>query len=157
MYFFKVLVAALLAIFSSYVFSFEVKGYKLGMDASGLDVKDCSPVKDADSGVPGFRCQTTLGGENAELRLLVFDDRLVGFIFRLKNAHMQPVFDALTEKYGRPAQPNRYMQDYTWSTGGQLLSIKERRIDRGYSVLGLDQPLFENARKANAQKAKSDI
>ncbi|MBX3665743.1 MAG: hypothetical protein KF834_08645 [Burkholderiales bacterium] len=86
--------------FAGAVHAFEVKGYTPGMDVSMLDLKSCRAIPDADSGIPGYACDTTVGGDPAVARLLVFGGKLIGAVFNLKNAHMRPVLDALTEKYG---------------------------------------------------------
>jgi hypothetical protein len=154
-----VLVAVALG-FSSTAAAFDVKGYAPGMDAANLDLTACEKVSNADSGVPGFRCDRTLGGDSAELRIGVFDDKVVLLTFIVRNGRMTATRDALIEKFGAPVQPNRYIETYQWSGGGQVMAIKENRQnrpDQGYTVLLYDRMLFDKAKAAAGSKAKKDI
>jgi len=137
--------------------AFEIKGYSPGADVSTVDTSLCRGGENIDSGIPGFTCDTTLAGEKAELRLAVFDGKLVAIIFRVAGTLMTPTLDALSQKYGTPTKPNRFIEDYSWSRGNEIMSIKESRLTNGYQVLLMDFALFRRARDAAAAKAKKDI
>lgn len=107
--------------------------------------------------MPGYACDTTVGGDPASVRVLVFEGKVVGVIFTTKNAHMKPILDALSEKYGRPTQSNRYIENYNWRNGRLTMSLKEKKLDRGYDILLIDFDLFAAAQKSAKDKAKSDI
>jgi hypothetical protein len=138
-------------------FGFEVKGYSAGADISTIDTSACRSSPSVDSGVPGFVCDTTLAGEKAELRLAVFDGKIVAVIFRVESARMTPTLEALSEKYGRPGKQNRYIEDYNWSKGEVSMSIQESRLTHGYRLLIADLALFRRASAAAAAKAKKDL
>jgi hypothetical protein len=137
--------------------AFEVKGYTPGMEISKVDLAACEKIANADSGVPGFRCDTTLGGDKAELRLLVFEGTVVGMVFKVPDGRMTPTLDALSQKYGRPVQPNRNLEEYNWRKGELEMTIKDNRVTRSYQLLLVDFELFRKAQAANADKAKKDI
>ncbi len=136
---------------------FEIKGLAPGVDISAIDTSACRAVKDADSGVPGLSCDTTLAGEKAELRLPVHEKKVVALIFRVDNALMTPTLDALTQKYGRPVQPNRYIEAFNWTRGDISMAISKRRVENGYTLVLVDLALFRIARAASADKAKKDL
>ena len=142
---------------SSHAAAFEVKGYTPGMDIAAADLNGCEKVENADSGIPGFSCDTSLGGDPATLRIGVFEDKVVALIFHVPNARMKPTLDALSEKYGRPSQNNRYIEDYNWRRGDLVMGIKEQQIRRGYSLLVMSTSLFKKAQAAAAAKAKKEI
>lgn len=149
------LIAAL--IFSLPSLAFELKGFQTGVEVSTLDLKACAEVKNADSGLPGYSCKTTLGGDAADARVAVFGGKVVAVVFRIESGRLGPVRDALAEKYGRPSQSNRYIEDYDWSEGNQILGIKEQRVTKGYTVILMDRTLYAAAQKAAKEKAKGDL
>lgn len=136
---------------------FEIKGIAPGMQVPAELGQQCTAVANADSGIPGLSCQTTLGGSTAQMRVIVHEKQIVGVVVVVSGAMMGPVLDALSEKYGRPIQHNRYMREYQWSAGGRLLGIKEDSIERGYSVILYDKALYQAARDALKNKARGDI
>src|ERR1035437_7489199 len=131
-------IAALLTVFAPLHAAegdaFEIKGYSPGADIASIDTSACRSAPSVDSGVPGFVCNTTLAGEKAELRLGVFEGKVIAVIFRVENALMRPTLDALSQKYGRPAQRNQFIEDYNWSRGNLSMSIQETRLTRGYQL-----------------------
>jgi hypothetical protein len=137
--------------------AFEIKGYAPGMDIAAIDTSACRSDANVDSGVPGFRCDTTLAGDKAELRLAVFEAKVIAVIFRVENALMAPTLDALSQKYGRPAKSNQFIEDYHWSKGDVTMGIAERRVTSGYQVMIVDLALFHRASAAAAEKAKKDL
>lgn len=137
--------------------AFEVKGYAPGADIATVDTSACRSVPSVDSGVPGFVCDTTLAGEKAELRLAVFEGKVVAVIFKVEKAMMAPTLEALSQKYGRPAKRNPYIEDYSWLKGDTTMSVEERRLTRGYQLLILNHALFSRASAAAAEKAKKDL
>jgi hypothetical protein len=148
-------VAVLSTVTPSPATAFEVKGYTPGMEISKVDLTGCTKIDNADSGVPGFRCDTTLGGDKAQLRLTVFEGKVVGVIFIVREGRMTPTLDALSQKYGRPSKRNRYSEEYDWTSGDIWMTISEE--GRGYSVLVVDHALSKRERAAAANKAKKDI
>jgi hypothetical protein len=121
--------------------AFEVKGYTPGMEIDKVDLAGCEPVQNADSGVPGYMCNTTLGGNAAELRIAVFERKVIALVFLVPNARMKPTLDALSEKYGTPNRINRYSEDYYWHRGDLAMSIQQERVragegSKGQEILG---------------------
>ncbi len=153
----RAILIVVLALLSTYAWSFEVKGYTTGEDLAQIDLKGCEAKDDVDSGVPGYVCMTTLGGEQAVLRIAVFENKVVAVLFSVKNALMTPILDALKEKYGSPYQSNRFIERYTWSKGRVSMSIDQNRVSRGYSLSIVDHGLFAKASAANKEKAKKDL
>ena len=152
------LVAILLGLFAAAADAFEIKGYTPGMSLTSAIIKDCEAIPDADSGVPGYRCQTTLGGDQAVLRLVVFDEQLVAAIWTVENGNFRAMLDALSEKFGHPRQSNRYIEAYNWHEGRQSLTIKQNSVERKrYSVLLVDFNLYDRAKAPQKEKAKKDL
>ena len=152
-----ILAALVLGLMIDVVGAFELKGISPGMPANELDLAGCVQVENADSGIPGFHCDSTIGGDKAALKIVVFDARVVGAIFNVEVGHMGPVKDALSQKFGTPDRPNRYMEKYLWSRGSLSMRIAERGRNRGYSVTVLDFILYQTAAQANAKKAGKDL
>jgi hypothetical protein len=137
--------------------AFELKGYKPGMKLADIDLNGCQQLANADSGVPGYRCNTTLGGEEAVVRLAIFEEQLVAAIFTVEAGQFGAMLDALSEKYGRPSKRNRFIEDYDWHQGQEYLGIKQNTIKRGYRVLMLNFSLYDRAKAAQKEKAKKDM
>jgi hypothetical protein len=144
----------------SHAGAFEVQGYSPGMPVPPHVERECVKVKNVDSGVPGYRCNSTLAGEPAVLKIAVFQDKVAGVIFILENGHIGPMLQILKQRYGSPEQPNRHNADYRWSKGSMFLFIKQLHIggsrggfrDWGYTVVLADSDLFNQASKANARR-----
>jgi hypothetical protein len=121
--------------------------------------RECVKMRNVDSGVPGYRCNSSLGGEPAVLKIAVFQEKVAGVIFILENGHIGPMLQSFKERYGSPKQPNRHNADYHWSKGDMWLFIKQLHIggrrggysDWGYTVVLVDSNLFNQASKVNAQ------
>lgn len=137
--------------------AFDIKGYTVGVEISSVDKAGCRSSANVDSGMPGFVCDTTLAGEKAELKLAVFEGKVAAIVASVKNASMTPVLDALSEKFGRPSQMNRYIEDYHWRNGEQFMFLNKKRLDNGYDVMILDNALLEKQKASRAAKAKKDI
>lgn len=137
--------------------AFDLKGYTTGGDFAAIDTKSCRKTPDVDSGVPGVICESTFGGEKAELRIGHHEGKVVVVIFEVKNAGMRPTLDALTSKYGRPTKPNQFLDDYLWRSGDLMLFLDSKRVSNGYSAMLIDMALFKRATEAQADKAKKDI
>jgi hypothetical protein len=138
-------------------YAFEVKGITPGDDLSSVNLKACRPTADADSGVPGYVCDTTFGGAPAKMNLLVAEKKVIGAVIKVEHEVMQPTLKALEEKYGRAARPNQFMERYVWSSGRDYLSIEESALGGGYTVSNVNFALFEAFTNQKAQKAKSDL
>jgi hypothetical protein len=145
------------AVCVAHAYAFEIKGITPGDDVSSLNLKACRSVPNADSGVPGYICETTFAGAPAKMTVLVADKKVIGTIVRVEHEVMQPTLQALEEKYGRPVQPNQFMQKYIWSSGTDYMDIEESAIGGGYSVSNFSTEMFEAFTKKKAQKAKSDL
>jgi hypothetical protein len=147
---------------ASYANAFEVQGYSPGMSIPPRIERECAKVRNVDSGIPGYRCSSILGGEAAILKIAVFEDKVVAVIFIVQNGHMSPMLKAFREKYGPPTQRYRHNKDYHWSEGPRFLFIKQLHMGArrggyrvwGYSVLLVDSDLFGQASKANAKDGK---
>ena len=138
--------------------AFELKGYKPGTPIAEIDTKGCEPVADAGSGMTGFRCTTTLGGDPAMVQLTVFEERLAGAVFTVEHGRYRPMLDALTEAYGPPTQSNRYIEEYHWSTPRQSLSIAQNAITKDkYQVVIVDHLLYDRVKAIQKDKAKKDM
>ena len=137
--------------------TFEIKGYSVGVPISTIDTKGCKSQSNVDSGLPGYICNTTVAGDPAILRITVFEEKIVALLYRVDNAMMGPALDVLSQKYGRPSQRNRYIEDYNWSRGRHFMSIEQNRVNNGYSLILMDFELFEKAKAAAASKAKKDL
>lgn len=144
-------------VFCGHASAFELKGINLGDDISSTDLKQCKPVPDADSGIPGYRCDTTFGGTPAVMMLIVTEQKIAAIKIIVEGQIMSPIRDALQEKYGSPSKPNRYIEDYNWSRGEKFLSIKESRMTRGYAVLAIDWVLVNTFNNKTKNKAKNDL
>lgn len=137
--------------------AFEIKGISPGDSIETVDLAACRAVENADSGIPGYRCDTTFGGAKAIMTLVVAEKKIVAIKMAVEGQVMGPIRDALAEKYGQPSKRNRYIEDYDWNSGEKHLSIKESRIARGYSVLSVDFSLFDAVTQQNKEKAKGDL
>jgi hypothetical protein len=152
------LVAISLGLFAAAADAFEIKGYTPGMSLTSAIIKDCEAIPNADSGIPGYSCLTTLGGDQAVLRLAVFDEQLVAAVWHVESGNFRAMLDALSEKYGNPRQSNRYIEDYSWREGRQSLSIKQNSVERKkYAVLLADFNLYDRAKASQKEKAKKDL
>lgn len=130
--------------------AFDLKGHSPGQDVKSVDLKSCKPIPDVDSGVAGYTCISTFGGDAAELRIGVFENQLVFIFYDVEGGQAQPIVDALSEKYGRAERVNRY--NHEWLRGTATLSIVENR--NGYVLRLWDRVLFEKASAASTRKAK---
>jgi hypothetical protein len=137
--------------------AFDIKGFKSGMNVADIDTQKCEKVPNADSGIPGYACNTTLGGDQALARLAVFDEKLVAAVFTVNNGQFRPMLDALSEKFGRPSQPNRFLEEYQWAQGREILSLKQNLTKTGYRVLIMDLSLYNQAKDVQKEKAKKDL
>lgn len=145
------------ALLVSSAYGFEIKGISPGDDASSISLKGCRQVANADSGVPGYTCDTTFAGSPAKMTILVAENKVIGILITVDHEVMQPTLQALEEKYGHAARPNQFMQRYVWSSGRDYMTIEERRAGAGYSVSNVNLELFEAFTKQKAQKAKGDL
>ena len=145
---------------ASYVSAFDVQGYSPGMPIPPQVERECIKVSNVDSGVPGYRCNSTLGGEPAVLKIAVFQGKVAGVIFILESQHMGSMLKMFREKYGSPTQPNPHNPDYHWSKGQMFLFIKQLHTPTGrrggyrvwgYTVVLVDSDLFDKASKANTK------
>jgi hypothetical protein len=150
-------IAAALVSFTSSATAIEIKGMSPGMDMSALDLTACQTVADVDSGMPGYSCNSTLGGEPARMRIAVYKNKVVAVMFAVENGQMGPTKAALTEKYGEPSQPNQFMQKFQWVNGSTFLQIEGKLLGRGYSITLLDFALFKLAQADAKEKVKKDL
>ena len=137
--------------------AFEIKGISPGMDVSALDLKACQSVADVDSGMPGYSCNSTLGGEPSVMRIAVYQSKVVAVLVAVDNGHMSPTKAALAERYGEPSQPNQFMQKFQWANGNTLFQIEEKGLGRGYSITLIDFALFKMAQADAKERVKKDL
>jgi hypothetical protein len=137
--------------------AFELKGIASGANLDTVDLKACRAVPDADSGIPGYRCDSTFGGAPANMSLVVADEKIVGVKIIVEGELMLPILEALQEKYGSPRKANRFIEDYTWTAGEKFLSLKESRIGRGYTVLTADLALYRAVINKRKNSVKRDL
>lgn len=142
---------------SKAVHAFEVKGITPGMPIASVNTESCKKIPNADSGVPGFQCQTSLGGSPGTVNIGVMDDVVVLAVFNIPAAMMTPTRDALAEKYGPPRKPNRYIESYSWDRDQLSMTIKTNRLAGGFDVLLVDWTLFNRAQDAQKNQARGDI
>lgn len=138
-------------------FAFDVKGISPGADIVSIDRKGCRPVANADSGLPGYECDTTYAGERATMRLIVPDKRVIAVVVRVENGDFLPTLKALEEKYGSAHQPNRFIESYVWRSGPSYLQIEQSRSGQGYSVTTMDFDLYNAITKQKTEKVKGDL
>jgi hypothetical protein len=136
---------------------YEIKGIAPGTDVSTVDLKACTAVKNADSGVPGYRCNTTYGGAPAVMTVVVANQKVIAVKVLVEGQVMTPVRDALQEKYGPARQPNRYIESYQWQSGPDYLEIEERRVGGGYSAISINFDLYHAVSDTQKSKAKTDL
>jgi hypothetical protein len=153
---FACLSGALFAL-SAHAGAYEIKGIAPGADVSTLDLRACSAVKNADSGIPGYRCNTTYGGAPAVMTVVAANKKVIAVKVLVEGQVMAPVRDALQDKYGPARQPNEYIQSYQWQSGPDYLQIEERSVGGGYSVISLNFDLFHAVSDAQKSKAKTDL
>lgn len=153
----KAVAATVLLLVAAGVSAFDLKGVTPGDPASSVDLKDCRKTADADSGIPGYRCDTTLGGYPARLSIAVVDERVTGLIYRVDEGSMTPLREAFEEKFGRARKPNRYIERYIWGKGELSMTMEETRGGRGFFVLSMHNGLAKVHSDREKAKAKKDF
>lgn len=136
---------------------FDIKGYSAGVAVSSLDLKPCHAEKHVDSGMGGYICDTTIAGEPAKLKLAVFDGVVAAVIANVDKGMMTPIVDALTQKFGPPSKPNRYIEEYTWRRSQQWMIAETNRVSGGYKIMIIDSDQLAKSKASLANKAKGDI
>lgn len=152
-----IVICAAIMLVASPVAAFDVKGISPGADIGSVDRTGCRPVANADSGLPGYECDTTYAGERATMRLVVPDKRVIAIVVHVENGDFLSTLKALEEKFGSARQPNRFMESYVWRSGPSHLQIEQSGTGHGYTVTTMDFDLFGAITKQKTEKAKGDL
>jgi hypothetical protein len=140
--------------FSESAIAYELKGVSLGAAKSTVDLKGCLQSKN-DAGQ--FICQTTFGGDPAEISYLFYKDKVMGITVVVTKGALQPVKSALDDKYGLSTQPNQFIKSWNWidKIKSRIMTIKERRS--GYEITTVDTILFTEMLNESKNKAAKDL
>jgi hypothetical protein len=144
-------VALLLAANAS---AFELEGMAPGMQVTPEMVKGCALVKDLDTGMPLFRCESTLEGDPAELRLVVLDNKLIGIEYVVENARTERILEALTKRYGEPVKTHLNIEAHVWLNQEEVMGIGKFEYPHGYVLTLYNRRLLHEAQAAMKGRVK---
>lgn len=99
---------------------------------------------------------TTFAGQRATEHIVtIMDGKIAGVLIQLdlRNASIQTVMEALSDKFGQPVRANTRLLDYLWARRGWALSLDGLRA----TVDMYDYAASKKAAEERKDKAKGDL
>jgi hypothetical protein len=134
---------------------FRGKSFGPASVLSEAPMEGCLEGAEEDS---AWRCETTIGEHPVTVNYIV-DEDLFGAVILNASGYTacEGVKSVLTQAWGKPVQPNRYIERYPWTDGRVVASWDYNKATSGCNIVIANMSVYAEQKKAKASKAATAV